>query len=268
MKVKFIALGSDPEMFIKGPNGEPISAEGLLGGTKDEPRKLSENGHAVQEDNVMVEFNIPPVRDAIRLVKEIEFAKAEILKLLPEGCTLEASPSMDFSLETLSTEQALTFGCVEDYSVWGRVKLQKVTPEPTVRYAGGHIHISYEEPSLEVTEAIIKAMDCYLGIPAVFMDTDDRRKFIYGTPGRFRFTNYGLEYRVLSNFWLQSEELINWVFLQTMLALENVDSAIINSNEEIIQSIIKNNNKAEAEEFCKKYQIPFIKNKIKVYQHE
>jgi len=49
-------IGADPEVFITNEKGDIISGIGLIGGTKKEPRKVSCG--AVQEDNVLGEFNI------------------------------------------------------------------------------------------------------------------------------------------------------------------------------------------------------------------
>ena len=53
-------IGCDPEIFLKDSSNNFKSVIGLLGGNKWFPRKLSEVGHACLEDNVAVEFNIPP----------------------------------------------------------------------------------------------------------------------------------------------------------------------------------------------------------------
>ena len=55
-----IFFGCDPEFFLKDKTGKFISAIGLVGGSKEEPKAIG-NGCFVQEDNVAVEFNIPPV---------------------------------------------------------------------------------------------------------------------------------------------------------------------------------------------------------------
>ena len=57
--MKFL-IGADPELFIKKKYGGYASAVGLIGGSKWEPKKIDEDGHAILEDNVAVEFNIKP----------------------------------------------------------------------------------------------------------------------------------------------------------------------------------------------------------------
>jgi hypothetical protein len=45
---------------------------------------------------------------------------------------------------------------------------------------------------------------------------------MYGAAGAFRPKPYGVEYRVLSNAWLQSEELMAWVYRTTTKAITDL----------------------------------------------
>ena len=93
-------------------------------------------------------------------------------------------------------------------------------------------------------------MDTLVGLESVLKDADDRRKEMYGKAGSFRFKEYGVEYRTLSNFWIHSDELIEWAFLRTMEAVELVNSGeiqnIIETKSESIREAIDTNNKVEA----------------------
>ena len=54
---------------------------------------------------------------------------------------------------------------------------------------------------------VIYMLDLFLAVPAIFMDTDKtskERRTMYGFAGSHRETDYGLEYRPLSAFWLGS----------------------------------------------------------------
>ena len=51
------------------------------------------------------------------------------------------------------------------------------------------------------------------------MGDDHTRRELYGMAGSFRPKSYGLEYRVLSNFWCFNPRYIEWVW-------DNVDRAI------------------------------------------
>lgn len=53
-------------------------------------------------------------------------------------------------------------------------------------------------------------MDIYLGLTSTILDDDDKRKMYYGTPGRYRDTSFGVEYRTLSNYWTAHDKLRQW----------------------------------------------------------
>jgi hypothetical protein len=57
-----------------------------------------------------------------------------------------------------------------------------------------------------------------VSIPLFGMLTALRRE-LYGKAGAFRPKPYGVEYRVLSNRWLNSEALIRWVYNQSQLGM-------------------------------------------------
>jgi hypothetical protein len=73
---------------------------------------------------------------------------------------------------------------------------------------------------------------------------------MYGKAGAFRFKKYGVEYRTLSNFWIQSEELMRWAFNKTIEAIELVNSGVITEIDkkfgQQIQTVINNNDKEKA----------------------
>jgi hypothetical protein len=265
--IKNIKLGADPELFLKR-EGEIISAEGLIGGTKEEPKSISEEGHCIQEDNVMVEFNIPPSTTEESFVDNINFVK-EYLAILAavQNSTLNISASNILDKKWLQTEQARRFGCEPDYNVWKKSVNDSPAPDTCLRTAGGHIHIGYENPNMATSELIVKAMDIVLGIESVILDKDDRRKEMYGTAGAFRFKKYGVEYRTLSNFWIIDDANIKWAFNKTMKALELVNSGAINiileKYENIIPVIINSNDRNRAIDFCLKVDQLLKKELIK-----
>ena len=69
MKIK---LGCDPEAFLKDVNGQLKSSIGKIGGSKLAPMPLPlGDGYCVQEDNVALEFNIPPAEGRSSFVESI-----------------------------------------------------------------------------------------------------------------------------------------------------------------------------------------------------
>ena len=51
-------------------------------------------------------------------------------------------------------------------------------------------------------------MDYTLGLDSLLLDSDTRRRSMYGRAGSFRFKEYGIEYRTLSNFWIKNNKSI------------------------------------------------------------
>lgn len=128
--------------------------------------------------------------------------------------------------------------CDPDFNVW--TESVNVPPENTtsLRSAGGHIHVGYDNPTMERSSKIIMAMDIFLGIPSIILDKDKDRRKMYGKAGCFRFKDFGCEYRTLSNFWIFDDELIEWVFNNTQKAIEFVNNdTIITNDKEIINCI-------------------------------
>ena len=83
-------------------------------------------------------------------------------------------------------------------------------------------------------------------LPALLIDTDERRRELYGKECSFRFKDFGVECRALSNFWIHSNELIEWVFEQTIKAVTIVldgkaDEYIKLYGEDTVEAINTNN---------------------------
>ena len=199
-----ITIGTDPEEFLEDLNGNIVSAEGKLGGTKDEPKKLTKLGHAVQEDNVMAEYNIPPVTGEDEFVREIGIAKNLIEEeVLKKQYKLVAKPSAELRPEEIYTEQAMTIGCEPDFNVYKEDvnDVPDLMENPFVRYCGGHIHIGTSTKMSDKDKMqLIKFMDAFVGCTSSLIDDDERRKGIYGQLGRMRFTEYGVKNIPLSSF--------------------------------------------------------------------
>lgn len=223
---KLEAIGTDTELFLRDKEGNPVPVCGRLGGTKESPRPVPAlgKGFAVQEDNVMVEFNLPPVTrgDGAGWLHNCQRMR-DYLQFYFEGqgLSLAYEPAMRFSPHQLNSQQAQTFGCDPDYSVWlmqpnfvdtGNPELQ------TLRTAGGHIHVSFSvdenntPPGVEEVTRMVKLLDLFVGVPSVLAENDTTRRAFYGKAGAFRPKSYGLEYRVLSGFWFAKKPLCQWVF--------------------------------------------------------
>jgi len=263
-KIKNITLGTDPELFAYSPieqTYKPLCS--LLGGSKTKPLCVvkDEPGFTLQEDNVAAEFTIPPVKNVEDWIKNINFMKDYIQDTVLNPLILEPnySSSARFKEEYLKSKGAQTMGCDTSYNAYS-FKANKVDrSDYTLRTTGFHIHIGYDEPDVETSVNIIKAMDLFLGVPSVMIDPDTERRRMYGKAGEYRLTTYGCEYRVLGGFFLASEELLSWCFNNTMAALKFVNEGGIITNEEEIIEAINKCDKDLAYEIVDDYKVEVLK---------
>lgn len=241
-KIEKFTIGADPELFLQ-KDDKIISAEGIIGGSKNDPKKVSKKGHCIQEDNVMIEFNIPPCSSLQEFLDEINYMKDYLsvyVKLKDPKYKLNYSTSNIFDEKYLQSEQARQFGCDPDFNVYTKDFNDSPNAKSNLRCCGGHIHIGYENPDEETTEHIVYALDIMLGLDSVLIDNDKLRKQMYGKAGSFRFKPYGLEYRTLSNFWLSDDMLIEWVYNRVKSAINLVNSGEINNILNKYESSIRN----------------------------
>jgi phiEco32-like amidoligase-type 2 protein len=259
-----LTVGADPELFlVDGIDLKLVSAIGLIGGDKIDPRPMSKPGYFVLEDNVAVEFNIPPASSAEDFVSSVTWAldelKAEVAKFKLSLCVSAAEL---FPPSQLRHPRSQIFGCDPDYNAW---KNGEVNPKPkanavTLRAAGGHIHFGYPEKVDErFRHRLIQSCDLHLGIPSVVMDSNTRRRELYGKAGAFRKTAYGAEYRTLSNFWLRSKETIRWAYQNAerayQFALDPVNWMILDLEKDNIIGAINHSKVDKALVMCQEYQL-------------
>lgn len=236
-RLKLLKVGADVEFFLKDYKGNPVPVIGLIGGTKSEPMPiLDAPGYALQEDNVALEFNIPAASDVHEWVYSLMRIKEEINRRVKEkGLRPAIESSMRFEVSQLEHPQAKVFGCEPDFNVWEQCVNEKpsVSPESaTLRTAGGHVHVSFlidgKVPTMENlpdVEAMVMALDIFLGVPFSLIDKDTERRKMYGRAGAFRpkLELYGgLEYRVLGPCWTKSPALMAYVYDQVKRAIHYV----------------------------------------------
>jgi hypothetical protein len=239
------------------------SCIGKIGGSKSVPLPLPLGfGYAVQEDNVAIEFNIPPAQDAREFIKSIQDTLNLLGSTISEqyGLSIVQISAASFPPEELLHPDALVFGCDPDYNAWtGERNPKPVATDPALRSCGGHIHIGYDK-SVYRPDDVIKSVDLHVGVPSVLMDDGQKRKELYGKRGAYREKSYGVEYRTLSNFWIFKESLINWAWENTVRAVDAVGVQLnnINNDAELIEQAIDGNNKEIAQMLVNKYNLGVV----------
>lgn len=225
--IKF-TLGADPEFFV-AKNNKPISAHNLIPGDKKNPYKVPFG--AVQVDGMALEFNINPASGEAGFIRNINTVMDEIMKMVP-GYEYYHAPVAHFGHEYIEAqpEDAKRLGCDPDFNAYtGRPNPTPDADRP-FRTAAGHVHIGWTEGvnpldpgHFEACRILTKILDVYLGVPSLLWDHDKQRRELYGRAGAFRPKSYGMEYRTLSNAWVNHQKakyLPRFIFNSTIKAVE------------------------------------------------
>lgn len=223
-----IKIGADPELFVQ-MDGKFISAHGLIPGTKEKPYPVEKG--AVQVDGMALEINIDPAKGYNDFEHNINTVLSELRKMVPSEYEFVLSATAEFDSEYMKTlpKEVVELGCDPDYNAWTGQVNERPEQHPTMRTAAGHIHIGWTEGAephsddhFVLCTEIVREMDAYLGIHSVMVDKDQRRRQMYGQAGAFRPKPYGLEYRVLSNYWVANPREMKSVWAYSQAAIENI----------------------------------------------
>jgi hypothetical protein len=220
-----LTIGTDPEVFLYC-GGKPVSAHGVIPGTKRRPHKV--DGGAVQVDGMALEFNTIPSSTYEGFAISIDKVLGELKKMIPEGHDLRFNSVASFGAEYIEAQpnEAKALGCDPDFDAYIEGPNDPPDASSSFRTAAGHVHLGWTkgvdpfDPDHFINCCILaRQLDWYLGMPSVILDPAGvHRRQLYGKAGTFRPKSYGMEYRTLSNFWLAKPELIAWVFGSATLA--------------------------------------------------
>lgn len=227
-------FGCDPELFVFDPAGNPVPAALVgLGGTKEAP--IPVDCGAVQRDGLAAEFNINPAKTFAEFDNNIETVLKQLKGMMPKGYTLRNVPSVVFdpAVFDAAPDDDKILGCSADFNAWtgGQNDVPATDDNPYMRCAGGHIHIGWTENAslsdvqhLTHCRDLVKQLDWYLGAWSLSQDSDSVRRSLYGKAGACRYKSYGVEYRVLSNFWVLDKELRLQVWNRIQRAIDDMRS--------------------------------------------
>jgi hypothetical protein len=239
METSKFTTGCDPEFFLFSKDLDSyVSAIPFVKGTKHNPEPLKSGGY-VMRDNVAIEFGMPPANNINQWVKNINKNIRAVKAYIPKHLELKITASTNFDAQQLSHPEAAEIGCAPDFNAW--TGEQNIPPndfaQSTFRSCGGHIHVGFVEGSgydflLDPNgkRDMIKMMDCLLGTISLLLDDGEdakARRKIYGKAGCYRPTNYGVEYRTLSNFWCKTDNLKRLMYRLTADSLENVRDSLV-----------------------------------------
>jgi len=230
MSLPKLKVGCDPELFLREKEtGNPVSAHGLLPGTKKEPNKV--DCGAIQIDGTAVEFNIDPAETKVQWMGNIDAVLAQIRLRLPDNVELVDAPTAIFDPGYFAAlpPEAREMGCDPDYNAYTNEMNERPKTDKPMRTAGGHVHIGFTEdrdiqdPDLIAdAQEVVKQLDFYLGLPSLEWDSDTQRRKLYGKAGACRYKPYGVEYRPLSCRWVLDPLIRGFVFDATIGAVNDL----------------------------------------------
>jgi hypothetical protein len=250
MKKNNVMLGSDPELLLKKTINtieKSFPIIGLLGHGKNNPLHIDDSGfRTLQEDNVALEYTTHPTSNKADFLTEqkamFKIAKAKAIEF---GLTVDNRCATSFDHNMLLSKEAKTFGCEATLNAYTNTENTSPDTNVTFRSAGGHVHISYDNPTTEKSLEIAKLLDL------VYITSENRpinagensRRQLYGKAGEVRLKSYGVEWRVPSNAWVFNDEDINWIWNTVEKAFELYEngSRVKYSKYSTIQEAIDSN---------------------------
>lgn len=113
VKIENITIGTDPELFLRSiDTKEFIPSFKYIKGDKYNPVIISDEGHGLSCDNVMVEYTIPPSKTADDYIKHNLFVQEYLREKVCKQHNLELviTPFAEFSDNELKDDRASIFG--------------------------------------------------------------------------------------------------------------------------------------------------------------
>lgn len=197
----------------------------------------------MQVDGLACEFNIDPVTNVDDFIRNINAVKRQLTEMVQKhnpDLILVAKPTAKFDKRYFNKvpESQKELGCDPDYdAMTGLVNPRPDPGDRPVRTGGGHIHIGWG--SGFSTEDAAHFNDCRVVVKSLYQsglkrdylwDDDNQRRKLYGSSYSFRPKSFGVEYRYLSNAWVENEEAIRYIFSITENVMKGLDATY---NEEL-----------------------------------
>jgi len=254
-----VTLGCDPEFFFS-QNGKIKGSEKIL---PKEGLHIPFRGKTkITIDGVQAELNPTPSICRQSLAYTLAACFYELKKATKNDKKLECDFSqgikvLPIEMKTLSKE-AKELGCSPSknaYSKKNKISF-KGAAKQMYRSAGGHIHLGADHNSsihlkkaIKSPDRLIPLLDILVGNTCVLIDRDEnniKRRKTYGEAGEYRTPKHGIEYRTLSNFWLQSYPLMSFVTglsrMATIIVANNVDKQFTKATKKVLIKRAINNN--------------------------
>ncbi len=225
-----LKIGCDPEFFLYDKEQYANTSAHIFKdsfGGKHNPTPVPKG--AIQVDGTAVEFNIDPASTADEFISNVDEVLVTLRDRISTLYDFRFHPTVTYPKNYFDTlpESAKELGCEPDWDAYTMKVNDKPDSDQPMRTGSGHIHIGWTE-NLDTTShevmlqcaTLVKQLDAVLFPASLIWDRDDKRRTMYGKPGAFRPKHYGVEYRVLSNRWLNFKPVQKWIFNSTVKAFE------------------------------------------------
>ena len=204
--------GSDPEIFVRGGDGEIMPAWTFLPDKKNpllHKNASSATWTSAFYDGYQAEFTLPANGCHDNLMRTIQHGLQAVLneaqKKDPKA-HLDWTPYVEIPPGIMSkqTTEHNGLGCSPSKSAYGEEALKVDDPSQlAARFTGCHMHFGWSSVMGSKPAAnVVKRMDAIYGIVATsLLDGIDnpRRRLFYGKAGEYRTPKHGLEYRTPSS---------------------------------------------------------------------
>lgn len=261
MELRYVSVtfGTDPEFFLSS-NGEIVGSEKVI------PAEGFEKAGYMRlvRDGVQVEMHPSPSHCRQVVAAHIRSGFSLLMQKLEEKNL--ANKKFEISLAQVVTMKraeldslepaSRVLGCAPSLNIYNAAASVGVDGETyPVRAAGGHIHLGLppliykpavgrnfasrlSTGSVDERARLVPLFDLLVGNTAVLLDRDplqaERRK-VYGRAGEYRLPSHGIEYRTLSNFWLQHYVLQSGMFGLARMAVCILNQTIETSEREDLE---------------------------------
>jgi hypothetical protein len=224
-------FGCDPEFILADDQGSVSAVEKLP--QKDE--SIVVDGNHFYCDNALAEIAIGPLDSKEALLESTRNAIKFLINQINPLMITNKSYDVFADAQLVNRESNISRYNPE----WSIYDLEEIAPPniaeiendyveylTNTRTAGGHIHLGSEILFQDLNSIMaIKMMDLFIAIPSLFLDKHEdskQRRMIYGQAGSHRLPKHGIEYRVLSNFWMMSPKYVDLVYDLCKFVLEFV----------------------------------------------
>lgn len=270
--MKLVSFGTDVEFPVKNNSGKiiPLSPD-IIMGTKDNPEPIDDEKFSfIQLDNVLGELTFLPASNGARFKTYCYKANEYLLRYLKVKKLAPVWKSSHiFKPEQLMTTHAGIAGCEPDFPAATNDdpdKYPSIT-DGLIRVASGHMHFGIDDKlSAEDVIRFVRAADFMIGGPLTIAHSDPERRKYYGQGGRFRFKDYGFEYRTPDNWWFSRHSyLADRIFYVAEEVIElHPDSKVwnnINKYHPALCHAINIGDKPTIAGLLKKVQLPSLHTK-------